>query len=139
MTLDELLKDFLDKSYEELVALGKVAYADIDPVVRAIDAENDGYVMMTSVILSAIGADGTLTALENRFLKDVFGFNDAKIDALLMLYNNQTEDMTDMLFDHAEEEFQASLLTFVMCILAVDKEITREETAFVLKLLAKPE
>ena len=134
-TLNELLQDFVNRDYEELVAIGKIAFAKVHPVLCKIDAENNGYFLMTNVLLSAIGADGKLTDLESKWLKDVAGLDDNAIDTLLKLYNTKTEDVTDALFDNAPETLRADLLMLVLSIMAVDEKIAYQETAFLAKLM----
>lgn len=134
--LGELLQEFVNKDYEELVAIGKIAFGEIYPVCKAIDKENDGFVAMTSIILSAIGADGKLSVLESKWLKDVIGLDDDAIDTMIKLYNSKSEDLTNALYDNAPDELKSHLMMFVLSILSVDEKISREETAFIAKLFA---
>ena len=133
---NQMMQDFVNKDYDELVSFGKIALGKIMPVLEAIDTEHKGMFMLTSIILASVGADGTLTALENKWLKDVMGLTDETIDNMLKLYNSKMEDLTDALFDNAPQEFKGDLMMFVLSILSVDEKISKEETAFVKKLFA---
>jgi len=116
------------------VAFGKIALGKLTPLFQAVDVDNIGCFMLMSVVLSAIGADGTLTALERSYLRDVVDLDDETIDKFITLYDSKMVDLTDHLFDHIPNELKAHLMTFVLTILAVDEKISREETAFVHRL-----
>ncbi len=133
---NQMMQDIVNKDYDELVEFGKIALVKILPVLKAVDEENEGMFALTSIVLSAIGADGTLTALERKWIKDVLGLNDDAIDTMIKLYTSKTEDLTDALFDKGPTEFKGDLMMFVLSILAVDEKISKEETAFVKKLFA---
>ena len=133
---NQMMQDIVNKDYDELVSFGKIALGKIMPVLKAVDADNDGMLVLTSIVLASIGADGTLTALESKWLKDVMGLNDETIDNMIKLYSSKMEDLTDALFDNAPQEFKGDLMMFVLSILAVDEKISKEETAFVKKLFA---
>ncbi len=133
---NQMMQDFVNKDYDEPVSFGKIALGKIMPVLEAIDTEHKGMFMLTSIILASVGADGTLTALENKWLKDVMGLTDETIDNMLKLYSSKMEDLTDALFDNAPQEFKGDLMMFVLSILSVDEKISKEETAFVKKLFA---
>jgi len=132
--LNELLQEMVNKDYDELVAFGKIALGKLTPLFQAVDEDNKGCFMLMSVVLSAIGADGTLTALERSYLRDVVDLDDETIDKFITLYDSKMVDLTDHLFDHIPNELKAHLMTFVLTILAVDEKISREETAFVHRL-----
>ncbi|MBE6762897.1 MAG: hypothetical protein E7553_00875 [Ruminococcaceae bacterium] len=133
--MNELLQEMVNKDYDELVEFGKIALSKLLPYLKQLDEENDGFFLLTSIILSAIGADGKLSALERRFLKDVVGLSDEGVDNLIKLYTAKSEDLTDALFDSAaSNDFRGDLTMFILAIMAVDEHITREETAFIKKL-----
>lgn len=133
--MNELLQEMVNKDYDELVEFGKIALSKMLPYLKKIDEENEGFFLLTSIILSAIGADGKLSALERSFLKDVVGLSDEGVDNLIKLYTSKSEDLTDTLFDSAiADDFRGDLTMFILAIMAVDEHITREETAFIKKL-----
>lgn len=133
---NQMMQDFVNKDYDELVSFGKIALGKIMPILKAVDTDNDGMFALTSIVLAAIGADGTLTALETKWLKDVMGLQDETIDNMIKLYSSKMEDLTDALFDNAPQDFKGDLAIFVLSILSVDEKISKEETAFVKKLFA---
>ena len=132
----QMMQDFVNKDYDELVAFGKQAFVNVYPVCKAADKETDGFILMTSILLSAIGADGTLTGLEKQWLRDVMNLNDEQIDNLIKMYDPKMVDLVDTLFDASPANFKADLMILVLSILAVDEKISKEETAFVKKLFA---
>lgn len=133
---NQMMQDMVNKDYDELVSFGKIALGKILPTLEAIDTEHKGMFALTSIVLASVGADGTLTALENKWLKDVMGLTDETIDNMIKMYSSKMEDLTDALFDNAPQEFKGDLMMFVLSILAVDEKISKEETAFVKKLFA---
>ena len=133
---NEMMQNIVNKDYDELVGFGKIALTKIMPVLKAVDEEHEGVFALTSIILSAVGADGTLTVLERNWIKDVIGLSDDAIDGMIKLYTSKTEDLTDALFDNGPTDFKGDLMMFVLSILAVDEKISKEETAFVKKLFA---
>ena len=134
---NQMMQDFVNKDYAELVELGRTAFVKVFPVCKELDKENDGFVLMTSILLSAVGADGKLSALENQWIKDVLTLNDEQIDNMIKLYNPKMVDLVDSLFDGINStDFKADLMILVLSILSVDEHITKEETAFVKKLFA---
>ncbi len=134
--LDELLQEMVNKDYEELVGFGKIALTHLMPVFEQIDADNKGMAVLSSVILSSIGADGTLTTLERSYLRDVTGMGDDAISKFITIYTPDMTELTDKLYDAAPTELKAHLMTFVLTILAVDEKISREETAFIHRLFS---
>ena len=51
--------------------------------------------MMTSILLSAVGADGVLTAKEKSFISEVMGLDDEQINTLIGMYNPAAADLVD--------------------------------------------
>ena len=79
MEFNEFLQSFVNKEYDELVFIAKKSIVALQPACAAVDKDNDGFFMMTSIVLSAIGADGTLTQKERALLRDVLNVDDETI------------------------------------------------------------
>ena len=135
-SFNEILQKFVNTDYATLVNIAKGAINDLLPVCKAVDPENDGFLMLSSIILSAIGSDGKLTYKEKCFLKDCLGFDDELIDKYIGLYDSKMEALVDKFTDDISTDVGATTLTLVTAIAACDETITREESAFIHKLLS---
>ncbi len=135
MTFEELMQDYVNEDYSVLVATAKKTFNEFYPVCKQIDKENDGFVLVTAIILSAVGADGKLTALETQFLKDVIGLTDDTIDNLIKLYTGKEEAVIDDIVDRLDDDLKVSIVTFVCCLCACDETIKREESAYIRRLI----
>ena len=118
------------------MAFSQKALANLIPVCKKVDPDNDGFMMVSSLVLSAIGADGTLTALERKFLGDVLGLSDENISKYIKMYNSRMADLVDHFADSLTTDIKADTAMLIICICACDEKISREETAFIRKLLA---
>ena len=74
-TFNELMQKMVNSDYSVLVSFAQEALVNLLPACKKVDPENDGLFMATSIILSAIGADGVLTGLEKKMLADALGQN----------------------------------------------------------------
>ena len=133
----ELLQGYVNKDYFELVAKARQDIVSLFPACKVVDKDNDGFVMMTSIMLSAIGADGTLTALERKFMKDALEIDDDAVSKFIKMYNGKMVELTDSFADALPVELKADVIDLALCIVAVDEKISREETAFIAKLIAQ--
>ncbi len=135
-TFNELMQKYVNSDYETLVQLGQRALANLIPACKAVDKENNGLFMATSIILAAIGADGVLTGLEKKFLADALGQNEATIQKFISLYDSRMAELVDRFADASNEDVKANILMLVTSVAAVDEKISREETALIKKILA---
>ena len=135
-TFNELMQKYVNEDYSTLVAFSQKALANLIPVCNKVDPDNDGFKMVSSLVLSAIGADGTLTALERKFLGDVLGLSDENISKYIKMYNSRMADLVDHFADSLTTDIKADTAMLIICICACDEKISREETAFIRKLLA---
>ena len=135
MDLNTFLQDFVNREYDELVSIAKTAIGKLYPACAAVDKDNDGFFMMTSIILTAIGADHTLTAKERALLRDVMNIDDDTISRYIKLYNSNMAELVDSFADNLSEEIKSHVMILVLSIMCVDEKISKEETAFIHKLL----
>ncbi len=136
MDFNELLQGFVNKERDELVYIAKRAIGELLPTCKKVDPEHEGYYMMTSIVLTAIGADGTLTQKEREFLREVLEQDDETISQFIKIYNKGMFDLVDNFADKLGADIKAHVLMLVLSVVSCDETISREETAFVKKLLA---
>ena len=131
----DTLQSIVNEDYSTLVKLSKSAISDLIPVCKKLDSDNNGAMVLSAILLAAIGADGKLSALEQRFLGDILDMTPSQIDKYTDLYSGKEEALVEKLADVLNADLTASLVMLIACICAVDETITRDETAFIAKLL----
>ena len=135
-TFNELMQQLVNEDYDTLVALAQKAMVNLLPTCKKVDADNDGFLMLSSLVLSAIGADGTLTSLERTFLGDVMGLSDEDISKYIKMYNSRMAELADHFADNLGSDVKAHAIMLITCICACDEKISKDETAFIKKLFA---
>ena len=136
MDFGALMQEFVNKDYDELLALAKQAVTRVLPVCKTVDEQNNGIGALTAILLSAVAADGKLTRLEAQFLGDITGLDAAGVDKLTDMYTGKMVELTDLLADKFSQETKADIMVLVTCLAACDETISREETAFLRQILA---
>ncbi len=135
MSLNDTLQNLVNKEYDELLGFAKIAIGKILPACQAVDKDNNGVFMVTSIILSAVAADGKLSAIEKQFIHDLLDLTDEQIDTFIGMYDSRMAGLTDQFADALTADLKADVVMLVCCIAACDETISREETAFIAKLL----
>lgn len=138
MTLNELLQDFVNEPYGNLVGMAKQSISDLLPVFNELAEDGQGSKFVVAFIGTSLAVDGQLSELEYRFVCDVldgqFSYDEVKGLASAH-YSGEMINAIDGLVDACPVELKSALITFCCCFLAVDETISREEVAFVQKLL----
>ena len=138
-TLNELLQDYVNRPYDELLAFARLSLNDLVDDFKQIFDGPDGAAQACMVIVSAcLGADGKVTALEHKFLNDLLGTNNdiASTQSMVSaLGTSEARELTDQLADSLSNDKKSRLLMFCLSFMAVDETISRDEVAFVLKLI----
>ena len=139
---NELMQRFVNESYDGLLTLANSAFADLSEHLKKFFHNAPDYPAQSILLLTAtcLGADGKLTALEHRFVNDLLDANhsyDSLSSTVSQLYSAESIETVDKLTDSLDASARASLLTLALCLLAVDETITRDEAAFVAKLIAQ--
>ena len=134
-SLNELLQEMVNKDYEELVIQAKAAMVHVMPSCKAVDKDHNGILMLTTLILTAIAADGVMTALERKMLGEVTGLDAKGVDTMISLYDSRMVDLADHFVDNMGDAVKAHALMLVLAFIAVDEKISKEEVRLVHKLL----
>lgn len=135
-TFEELMQKFVNSDYDVLLGLGKEAVSRVLPKCKAVDADNNGFYMLSSIVLSAIAADGYLTALEKKLLNEVLGLDEETTQKFIQMYDSRMVELTDTFCDNLDTDTKADVIMLVTIVASVDEKISREETAFIKKLFA---
>ncbi|MBE6761217.1 MAG: hypothetical protein E7551_02920 [Ruminococcaceae bacterium] len=133
-TFNELMQKYVNTDYSVLLSLAKEAVSRLIGPCRTVDPQYNGNYMLCSLVLSAIGADGVLTALEKKLLGDVLGLDEQGIQKMLSMYNSGMPDLANHFADNMGEDTKADAIMLITIFAAVDEKISREETAFIRKL-----
>lgn len=135
-TFNELMQKMVNEDYDTLVKFAQASLVRVMPQCKAVDKEHDGMFMAVSLILTAIAADGVLTGLEKRFLADALGMDKDTVQKFIALYDSRMDELVDKFADSLSTEGKADVMMLVTCVAAVDEKISKDETAFIKKLMA---
>ncbi len=133
--LTDILQKYVNTDYDTLVEVAQKALTELLPACKEVDPDNDGFLMVSGIILSAMAADDILTSLERKFVCDVLGITNETFDKFLKLYNDGLSELVDKFADTLDGDVKANTLTLVACVAACDEKITLEESAFIRKIL----
>jgi len=131
---ESLMQKMVNSDYNTLVGLAREARDRLMPVCKEVDPENNGLYMFCSIVLSAIGADGKLSILEQKMLADVLGLKSELVDKFIGMYDSRMVALTDKFADSLGADNKAHAIMLVTAFAAVDETIVAEETAFIHKL-----
>ncbi len=134
-SFSELMQKCVNEDYETLVGMARSAMKDVLPACKKVDTDNDGFLMLSSLILSALGADGKLSALERKFTCEVMGIDDDTLDKFIKMYSSKMFDLADKFVDNMGTDVKAAAALLVISICACDETINRDEVAFIRRLL----
>ena len=133
-SFSELMQKYVNTDYEVLVDLAKEAVHRLMPYCKAVDPDHNGNYMLTSLLLTAIGADGKLTALENKMLQEVMGLSNEEVQKLIGMYDSRMPELADYFADNMSDDTKADTIMLITLFAAVDETICKEETAIIRKL-----
>lgn len=139
MVLRELLQDFVNEPYENLVSMAKSSINDLLPIFNEMASDGKGSKFLVALMATSLAVDGKLTELEYKFVCDILGeftYEDVK-ELAASHYSDEMMDAINGFADSCPTELKSKLLVFCCCFLAVDEKISREEVAFVQKLCEK--
>ena len=138
-TFNDLLQDFVNKSYEELVSIANGALEVIVEGLNKVSGEANAAELILPVIAPTLAVDGQYTQLEHNFLNAVIDgsltYEEGK-NCMQAYYNVEIFELVDQMIDACGQELKNAFVIFCLCFAAVDETITREEGAYIAKLLA---
>ena len=138
MELKEILQQYVDSSYEELVQ--EVAYSGAKLIARLKElgvTDENALTAVYGYIVTAISADGKVTEKEFQFLQEALNYTREELNAVIELGSDpEFIEAMDSLFDYHDKEVCVQTINIVCCLVAIDETINRDEIAFIEKLLA---
>ena len=135
ISLNELIQEMGKKDYSELVAQAEAAMVHLMPAFELADQENNGLSILTTLILSAVAADGILTTEEYKLYCQITGLDDRGANKMLSMYDSKTDELADCFVDNMERSLRTHALMLILSFMAVDKKVNMDEVRLFHKLL----
>ena len=137
-SFNQLMQKYVNMSYEDLLGMAQYSLSQfIGSIVDDAGAQ-DASKIIAVMTAACLGADGKLSALENKFFNDLLDCNDSYADNLAFvqsLGDDEARKLVDNLVDRLSGNEKAAAISFCLCFLAVDETITRDEVAFIDRLI----
>lgn len=133
---NEIMQRLVNEDYDTLLGMARGTLNDLIPVFKKIDTENDGAALMYFTLSSAVAADGKLTVIENKFLGDLLNLSTESNIRMLESHDSKIDDLVDKLVDSLPDHERTLLILLVATLAACDESITRDENAFLKRLMA---
>ena len=140
MDFSELMQNYVNLSYDELVTKAQNDLAVLAPVFDEASEDGNGSANLFPIILTCLAVDGKYTALEYKFLEDVFGRQLSYDETKKMVnefYADEAQELLDKLVDSCSHELKAILLDLCTCVMAVDEKLDVSELKFIQKLIVE--
>lgn len=135
VSFEELMQQYVNFDYDVLCDLAKKALDHLTPICSEIDVDGHGAVIVSSIVLSAVMADGVVSEPERRLLKDVFALEGEDLSIFIQKYNASMVELVDCFCVKMEKKIAADAVMLAACLMAVDETISKEETALLRKFL----
>ena len=137
-TFNEIMQDYVNLPYPNLLSIANESLGNLVDALSDNDADDDMKAKVVMMLTAAsFGVDGRLSKLEHRFICDILEQeNDYEefSEFVMSLGDSESRDIIDELLDTCPD-MKSHALAFCLCLLAVDETITREEVAFIKKLI----
>jgi len=134
--LQDLLQKYVNADYTSLL---RQADLDLTALTQLLLAKNVDQKDLSSIFYTiinlTIAADGQFSSLEAQFLKDLFQIESFQMFSRETVEAN-TNSFLEQLLRTLNLEERTYLIDFCVCLLSIDKTITREEYTFIQKLLS---
>ena len=132
----ETLKQYTALSRTDLLAKARRTAAEALLHLRKIKegSENE---LLSAIIATALGADGTLSEGEIAFVSELFSLSSAeRLESLTSRFENEKmRAAIDRTVDSLDAGGKRAVCTLCLCILASDTELETEENEFLIRLL----
>lgn len=136
---NKLLQDYVNAPYDVLLAVANDSLAKVMPVFNEIAEDGNGASIVLPFICTALAVDGKFSELEYKFIKDLLEIDqsyDYFKSVVQNYYSAEWINAVDGLIDSCPEELKTALLSFCLAFVSVDEKISKEENAFIAKLMA---
>ena len=138
VTYEQLMQNYVNAPYSVLLSVARESLNKVMPVFNRLADDGNGASIVLPFICTSLAVDGKLSKIEYKFVCDLIG--DMDYDVVLSNvqehYSDSSVELVDNMCDACPDDLKTSLLAFCLAFLAVDETISREEVAFIKRLLA---
>ena len=137
-TYDQIMQKYVNAPYDVLLTVANDSLSEVMPYFNGVDDDGNGANIVLPFICTALAVDGRFSELEYKFVCDVTGIQTTYDEFKVFVnsfYTPKWIEAIDNMIDACPEEIKHSLLSFCLAFLAVDETITREENAFIYRLI----
>ena len=135
---NQLLQQYVNAPYNHLLGIAAGALNRVMPVFNSVAKDGNGATFVVPFICTSLAIDGQFTELEYRFIRDLLGIDqsyDYFKTVVQNYYSIEYVNAIDGLIDSCPQELKGDLLTLCLTFVAVDERISKEENAFIARLL----
>ncbi|MBE6594176.1 MAG: hypothetical protein J6L87_06390 [Clostridia bacterium] len=131
---EETMQQLVNEDYETLLEMAKEALRMTMPEIRRL-YPNEHAKVYYYVLSAALGADGDLTDLEKCFVSELLDIPMQSVKSIVAGYSKEAAEFVNHLVDYLPIEQRAPLIMLIACVAACDETISRDENAFLKKLM----
>ena len=134
-TLNEILQDMVNESYDDLVDIAQGAMEELLPYLKDFAGdEQSGANIFLGFIASSLAADGKLSETEYHFVCDVLQADYTYDEVKELAQRGVSDDMRQSInyvIDNLPKEMKSKALVLCCAFMAADETINREEVGFI--------
>ncbi len=130
---DKMLQRFVNMDYEEIFGNAKGVMMESLAILNRKLPEEQSMSALLYFIACAVAIDGTFSAMEQKFIADLFGNVDFM--ELLKTVDASVTRAMDNLVDNLSTEEKSVFCLLAICILSVDEKINKDEYIYLNRLI----
>lgn len=130
---DKMLQRFVNMDYEEIFGNAKDVMMESLAILNRKLPEEQSMSALLYFIACAVAIDGTFSAMEQKFIADLFGNVDFM--ELLKTVDASVTRAMDNLVDNLSTEEKSVFCLLAICILSVDEKINKDEYIYLNRLI----
>ncbi|MBQ6118327.1 MAG: hypothetical protein IJK98_03760 [Clostridia bacterium] len=130
---DKMLQRFVNMDYEEIFDNAKRVMVESLEILNRKLPEEQSMSALLYFIACAVAIDGTFSAMEQKFIADLFGNVDFM--ELLKTVDASVTRAMDNLVDNLSTEEKSVFCLLAICILSVDEKINKDEYIYLNRLI----
>lgn len=136
-TFNEIKQRYVNLSYSQLLGIARENLSKLMPMFNTVADDGKGIKFLLVFFGACFSADGKFTELEYRFMSDLtsVGDYDTLKGIVQASYNNNSAELADKIYDVCPASLKPELLSLCLCLVSIDETITKEENAFLQRLV----
>ena len=136
------MQRLVNRSEEEKIQIIIESYMKIYPLLKRIDPEHEGMMLVYYILGTAIAADGVVTSEERAIVsaihEKIHGVRISDNEIMSMAENSSDRDsygLIKALCEQLDSDTKAELITLIAAICSLDDELDPNELQFIFDLL----